>query len=380
MSNNRNKIILAFVLVATVIAIGAYVSQTRQQVSHAQLKVVAILPLTGPAATFGQDEKLGMDLAQQARKGGRVPMSFAFEDSQGKPDLAVSILRKSYDLGGSLVFFVSTTGPSMATLPILQESKDPSIAFVIATLSGMTKDFPSSLRVYPSVDEEIRALATYAKAMGYKRIAAYCVKNQAGEDFIRKMNEKAAEFGGSVVFSDTFPAGEKDYRQVLLKVKAANPDALLVTGYTGNYGDMFRQMLEGNFKIPVLTGGGLALGGLEKEFPADFMKNVVFPLSRFSFEKDTSRVHEFEALVKKSGKVPNFEIAYAYDSTCLLQAAVDRAGTTDTKAVFDAILSLMPYEGINGTIKLDQYRDAILDLRPCRYGPNGIERALPALP
>lgn len=377
---NKNTVVMVSVVLAAFVAGGLFFANRPAGATVEKLKVVAILPLTGPAATFGQDEKLGMDMAQQARKVGKNSLVFTFEDSQGKPDIALSSLRKNYDLDGSRVFFISTTGPSMAVLPILKESKDSSIAFVIATLSGMTRDFPSALRIYPSVDEEIRALSAYAKTLGFKRIAGYCVRNQAGEDFIRKMNESASEFGGAIVFSDTFPAGEKDYRPVLLKIKAANVEALLVTGYTGNYTDMFRQMLEVDLKIPVLAGGGAALSGLEGVLPLDFLKKVAFPASSFSFDRDRPAVKEFEQLLQSVGKLPNYEIAYAYDSTRLLQAAVDHAGSTDPKAILESIQRLMPYEGVNGSITLDHNRDAVLDLKPCRYGANGIERALPTNP
>lgn len=376
MNKKLSTLIVVAIIAVAILATVFSVSKRQHEVVPAKLQVAAILPLTGPAAVFGQDEKLGIELALQTQKDAKIPLSFIFEDSQGKPDLGVSSLRKNYDIAGTRIFFVSTTGPAMAILPILKESAHSNIAFVIATVSGVTREFPSALRIYPSVDEEIRILGGYAEAKGYKRIAAYTLNNQAGEEAIRKMGQKVTAYGGSVVFSDTFTPTEKDFRQVLLKVKQSSADALLITGYTSQYADIFRQMIENDIKIPVLAGIGVALGGLEKEFPAEFMANVVFPASRFNFERNNARIHEFEAMVKAKGKVANFEIAYAYDSTQLLRTAVDRAQSTDPKKIFDAILSLMPYDGINGTTKFDEHRDAILDLKACRYGPNGIEPVL----
>jgi branched-chain amino acid transport system substrate-binding protein len=372
--NKKNTIIAAAVL-AVVLAAGIIFNATKSGASGNELKVVAILPLTGPAATFGQDEKAGMELALKADAGADIPLSFSFEDSQGKPDQAVSIFRKSYDLEGRRAVFVSTTGPSMAVLPLLKESDQPNIAFVIATLSGMTKDFPSAFRIYPSVDEEIRALSAYAESAGIRRIAGYAVKNQAGEDFIRKMDVAAGKFGGSVVFSDTFEPGEKDYRQVLLKIKASNAEAILITGFTFNYADIFRQMIDIDLKIPVLAGGGIALTDL-KDIPTDFLQNVVFPASSLAFEKDRPQTREFLDLARKAGRIPNYEVAYAYDSARLLQAAVSKSNSTNPTEIKKMILQLMPYEGATGTILLDEHRDAILNLKAVRFGPNGIELAI----
>lgn len=372
--NKKNAIIAAAVLAVIAIIAITYNSGSSGK-SSSELKVVAILPLTGPAATFGQDEKTGIELALKSGKDQTIPLTFTFEDSQGKPDQAVSTVRKSFDIEGRRVVFVSTTGPAMAVLPILKDSNESHMAFVIATLSGMTKDYPSAYRIYPSVDEEIRALKAYAEQNGIKNIAGYAVKNQAGEDFIRKMDAAAKGFGGSVVFSDTFEAGEKDYRQVLLKIKASNAEAILITGYAFNYADIFRQMIDIDLRIPVLAGGGVALTEL-KDIPKDFLKNVIFPASSLSFDQDRPQVQEFLKLAREAGKSPNYEIAYAFDATRLLQAAARKANSTDPAAIKNSIKEIMPYEGVNGVIKLDENRDAILDLKACRYGPNGIELAI----
>ncbi|MCB1209925.1 MAG: ABC transporter substrate-binding protein [Verrucomicrobiales bacterium] len=371
---NKKKAILSALAIALIAILVVTLVRDDTNSGGGDLKAVAILPLTGPAATFGQDEKAGIELALKSVTNPSVPISFTFEDSQGKPDQAVSSLWKSFDLEGRHVVYVSTTGPSMAVLPILKDSQQPHLAFVIATLSEMTKDFPSAYRIYPSVDEEIRCLAEYAEKAGIRRIAGYAVKNQAGEDFIRKMDASAKKFGGSVVFSDTFEAGEKDYRQVLLKIKAANAEAILITGYTFNYADIFRQMNEIDLKIPVLAGGGVALTDL-KDIPPAFLQNVIFPASSLSFDPDRPQVHEFLSLAKASGVQPNYEIAYAFDATRLLQAAADKANSAELEKIQAAIQELLPYEGVNGAIILDDNRDAILDLKACRYGQHGIEIA-----
>jgi branched-chain amino acid transport system substrate-binding protein len=380
MDKNARKPIIIATVIAFAVVLGIISYNTTSQDGVGQVKVTALLPLTGPAAVFGQDEKMGIELALATQKAARMPLSFIFEDSQGKPDLAVSAVRKNYDLSGSRIYMVSTTPPTLAVLPILKELPDPTVTFVIATLSGITKGYPSAFRIYPSVDEEIRVLSSYAEKAGFKKIAAYCFKNQAGEDAIRTMTERMASFGGEVVFSDTFSIVEKDFRQVLVKIKGLQPDAILITGFASNYADVFRQMIENDMKIPVLAGVGMPLGGFNKQLPADFLSRVVFPATRFNFESENPTIKSFVDLIQQTGKVANYEIAYAYDTTQLLRAAVDKAGSSDPKLIAEAIKELMPYEGITGTISLDGNRDARLDLKACRYGNNGIELANPTKP
>jgi len=376
--NKKRTIIAAVVLVIAAVLALTYSARNSVK-SSSELKVVALLPLTGPAAIFGQDEKLGIELALEAQESAKIPLAFTFEDTQGKPDIAVSALRKSYDISGSRVYMVSTTSPTLAILPILKDLPDYTLTFVVATLSGITKDYPFAFRIYPSVDEEIRVLSSYAEKAGYKRIAAYCFKSQAGEDAIRTMAKSVTAFGGSVIFSDTFPIVEKDFRQSLLKIKSLQPEAILITGFASNYADIFRQMIENDINIPILAGVGMPLGDFEKQLPAEFLSRVVFPASRFNLEPENPEIKALIDAIQQKGKTANYEIAYAYDTTMLLASAVEKSGSSDANKISQAIMELMPYKGITGTINLDENRDARLDLKPCRYGPNGIELADPIL-
>lgn len=327
------------------------------------INVLAILPLTGPAATFGEDEKLGIQLA--LKKAGTTPVKVKFVDSQGKPDVAISALQQSYAVDGTRVFITSTTSQSLALLPAIKDKDEDTLTFVIATLSNITKDYPSAVRIYPSVDEEVRVLGEFAERKQLKRVAALCFQSQAGEDAIRLMKSRIEKFNGQLVFSDTFPITEKDFRPLLLKIKERSPDALFVTGFSNNYADIFRQMLEMQFSIPVMAGVGMPLGEFEKSLPETFLSNVVFPASRFSFDYDSEDVASFRKAVVEAGRVPNYEIAYAFENAMLLIKASE--SKRNPTGILESLKSLMPYQGITGQIELNANRDALLELTPCRY-------------
>ncbi len=334
-----------------------------RQDDNSGINVLAILPLTGPAATFGEDEKLGIELA--LKKAGSVPVRVKFADSQGKPDVAISILQQSYAIDNTRIFITSTTSQSLAVLPALKDKEESTLAFVIATLSNITKDYPNAVRIYPSVDEEVRVLGEFAERKHFKRVAALCFQSQAGEDAIRLMNARLNSFSDGLVFSDTFPITEKDFRPLLLKIKEKSPDALFVTGFSNNYADIFRQMLEMQIDIPVLAGVGMPLGEFENTLPEDFLGNVVFPASRFSFDYESEDVVSFRKSVKDAGRVPNYEIAYAYENAMLLVKA--SGSKRNPSEILESLKALMPYRGITGQIELNENRDALLELTPCHY-------------
>ena len=60
----------------------------------------------------------------------------------------------------------------------------------------------------------------------------------------------------------------------------------------------------------------------------------------------------------KHGKIPDAMAALGYDSAMILADAIKRAGTTEGKALRDAIAKTKDFDGITGKISLDEKRNA----------------------
>jgi ABC-type branched-subunit amino acid transport system substrate-binding protein len=62
-------------------------------------RVGIILPMTGPTAYLGEGEALGSRLALESQNAqSPIKVEYVFEDSQGKPDIAISAVRKLLDV------------------------------------------------------------------------------------------------------------------------------------------------------------------------------------------------------------------------------------------------------------------------------------------
>lgn len=371
--NAKQKIILGILIVAILAASIPFFLNRGAQTNSGTTEITAILPLTGPASIYGEYEKVGMEMAIGDDSSSVV--SVRFEDSQAKPDIAVSILEQNYNLRNSRVFIFSTTGPSTALLPILRDKEDENLAFVVASLSDMTTGFPSAIRIYPSISEEIRTIGSYAERMKYKSVAVLCVQNQAGEEAIQKMKERLSKYDGNLTFSDTFAASEKDFRQQLQKIKAGTPDAVLVIGYPSHYPIVFSQMAELGFEIPILAGMGVPLANFDVGLPLEFRTRIVFPASRFSYDKSFIAGQQFVSKLRTLGYEANYEIAFAYDTMKLILQSTE-AGQSPNE-LRDAILKNLPFEGVNGTLLLNEHNDLQIELEPCRFGKTGIEKVVP---
>ncbi len=337
------------------------------------VKIGAILPLTGPTGFLGEGQQFGMNLAISDLKTNKRKVEFIFEDSKGKPDIAVSAAKKLLDIDNVNIQIVSTTGVALATLPVYKQSGKDNLVFVMSVLPGITKNYPFAYRIYPTADEETDLVATYAKKQNYKRIGALNVAGQAGEVAIKLLNEKVKSFGGEIIAIENFKPGEKDFRVALQKFKSLNLDGIFIYPFATDYPTISKQYDELGLEIPVLGSLNLAFSNLDKQLTTNFKKNVVFPAPRYFFSKDDPAIKAFDEKTRASGKESSFDIAYAYDMTNILVKAIDNSSSLSAKSISEAIQKQMPYQGVSGNIRLNDDRDTRSDMRLVQYTSNGVK-------
>lgn len=370
MKDIRSKLVLVLALMSGLLV----ASGCDRNPGEARVRVAAILPLTGPAASIGQDEKLGIELAYADNASASRLLEFVFEDSQSKPDVTVTALRKQLDVDGTSLFIVSTTAPVQAALPALRDSKKDVFAVVAATMPDITAGYPFAYRIYPTATEEVSTIAGYAKAMGYRKLAGYAPKNRVGEESLKMLAAHLQADGGSLLLAETFETTEKDFRSVIAKFKAEKVDAIVLTGaFPAHYVPILRQMAEAGIDVPVLGGVALATAGVEKELPPNFLARIKFVAPPFYFNSETSpKTTQFVQAVKARGKTPNYEIGYAYDSAAMLLLAVEASVAKTPQGIATAFAALSPFQGVAGPITFNETRDAVLGFRMSQWGPNGI--------
>jgi branched-chain amino acid transport system substrate-binding protein len=140
-------------------------------------------------------------------------------------------------------------------------------------------------------------------------------------------------------------------------MKAANPDGIFIPGYYTEAGLIAKQVREQNITIPLIGGDGwdsprtVEIGGKAVE--------GAFFCNHYSAE-DTSRlVQDFVNHYKERyGYVPDAMAPLAYDAATLLFESIRKVGTTDGKAVRDALAQTKDFPGVCGSVTMDADRNA----------------------
>jgi len=160
------SIVLALIMIAVLII---YLGNNRRisENNSGLIEFSALLPLTGPLSSIGDDERIGMTLAlEDISSNNNQKISFGFYDSQGKGNVAVSIIQKQWNINKDRFFITTTTGPTLSTLPIFDDYDESKIVITQTMYPEVTQNHPYAFRLFPSSSQEARMLANYAIRTG----------------------------------------------------------------------------------------------------------------------------------------------------------------------------------------------------------------------
>ena len=86
----------------------------------------------------------------------------------------------------------------------------------------------------------------------------------------------------------------------------------------------------------------------------------IYYAGHFTPNSEDPKVQDFlKAYEEKFGVEADSFAALAYDAANLVLAAVETAGTTDSKAVTEAIAKTTDFEGVTGTFSLDENHNPV---------------------
>ncbi|MBI4367371.1 MAG: ABC transporter substrate-binding protein [Deltaproteobacteria bacterium] len=327
-----------------------------------EIRIGYYASMTGSTATWGQMGKHALDLAieEANAQGGLLGKKIRLytEDDQGLPEQAKAAALKLITQR-KVVALIGEHASSrcLAAAPEAQRHKVPMIS-PFCTNPKVTSVGDHIFRVCYIDPFQGGAMAQFAAETLQVRRAAILrdIKNDYSvglADFFKAAFEKR---GGTIVADAAYSEGDIEFRSQLTQIRAAQPEAIFIPGYYTDVGLIARQARELGMQIPLLGGDGwdspktVEIGG-----PAI---NGAFFSSSFAADDPAGMAfnQKFQA---KFGKPADGLASTTYEAALVLFDAVRRAGTTEAKAVRDALAATKNFQGVAGKLSLDGNRDAV---------------------
>jgi branched-chain amino acid transport system substrate-binding protein len=309
------------------------------------VKVGVILPLTGEQAKFGEIERNSFLMAlEEINKAGGAQgrkIDLLIEDDTGKPDVGRSAVEKL--ISQDKVIVLTGGYSSSVTYAVAGAAQQRKVPFLVTTGSAdriTEQKWDHVFRINPPVSEYPKALLGFLQEVVKPKSVAILYENTLfGQSGSKEFAANCEEAGYKVLLKEGYEAGAVDFKPLLVKVKAAQPDFVYMISYVMDAALLMRQSKELDFNPKLFIGG--AAGFTLPEFAANAgdAAEYVFSADLWSPGLPYQGAKEyFDKYKAKFGTPTEYHGAEAYASLYVVADALKRAKELTTKGVREALV------------------------------------------
>jgi len=326
-----------------------------------EIKIGAVLPLTGDAAVYGEIVKNSMDLASEKINSKRGikghKLIILYEDSQAKPELAVNSANKLTTVNKvSVIIGAMSSSEVLAIAPILNEKKVILIS-PAATSHEITNAGDYIFRTIVSDIYDGTAMARFAyKSRGIKSAGVFYITETGPQGVAQAFIKEFKKLGGKILDEEKCNRGDKDFRSQISKIDEKKPDVIYFALFPRETELFVKQIREMGIKENLLTHQLMddpeILSKLGKA--AD---GIIFTTPKLTPETGDEIVKNFYKNYRdKYGKDPQNFASNAYDAVMLVAKAMEKYGFT-SDAVKKGLYEVKDYHGASGIFSIDENGD-----------------------
>jgi branched-chain amino acid transport system substrate-binding protein len=315
------------------------------------VKIGILLPLSGPVAPIGQNNRRGHTLAVEEinaaggiKSLGGAKLVMIDGDTQGNPKVGIQETEKLVTQGVSAILGAYQSNVTFPTTQISEKSGVPYIDPVaIADTITEGRNFKYTFKVAPKASWYARDQLKFIKWVGekagkpIKRVVLMYEDTLFGQSTSKGQDAAAKAMGIEVVEKIAYPAETPDMTPTISRIKQIAPDAILLVSYIADAVLITKTMKELGVDLPIM---GTSAGHIDPAYIAN-----LGPLAEHSFT-----VGEWNPDIKKGGAAAlakrfqakfglpmNGHAAETYMSTVVLADALERGASADRVKLREAL-------------------------------------------
>ncbi len=328
------------------------------------IRIGAIFSVTGWAAAIGTPPKEAVQVLVDDinRKGGILgrQIEVYYEDDQSNPtNSAVAATKLVRDKHVDILIASTLTVFTMPVIPVVEREQVPLLAFG----AGHEITVPLKKWVFriPLTDYRLSPmmLKFASETWGAKRIALLHSTDSSGVMGAKGVVDTVANYGATIVATERFETTDLNMIPQLTKIKAANPDAIVLYTSAPPAAVIAKNYQQLGLKIPVITNHGvptpefLNIAGKIPDVEGGrwvcLGPKTIFAQSISPDDPYRKNIYDpFRKLLKE--KYPKSEVtsfcANGYDAMNIIFQALNIAGSSNRAALRDA-LEKVKFRGLN---------------------------------
>jgi branched-chain amino acid transport system substrate-binding protein len=327
------------------------------------VKIGVLHPVTGFLAYSGNLCRLGAQTAiDEINSGGGIKslggakLQAVLGDAQSKPEVGVSEVEKMNEQGVSAIVGAYASAICLATSQAAAKYGIPNVVDVGVADQIVERGLKNTFRFgpgYRSISESAINDLHILNTLAGKPASTVMIVHEESLFGTGTANLLAAQLPGlgyKVVEIVKHANPTRDFNNIVLRMKALNPDVLIPANYYNEYALLLRTMKQQNVApkaIYSVLGGAASSFKFVKEFPD--VANGVVDCNHWYNPKDKRALALRKKVEGMKDQFFTYEVFLNYQSVYLLADALERAKSRDRGAIVDALSSstwdrhFMPY-------------------------------------
>ncbi len=302
------------------------------------IKIGGLFAVTGPAAFLGEPERnTAQMVVDQINAAGGIKgrkLELIAMDTQGDATKAVQSATRLVKEGVVAIIGPSTTGDTMAVIPIVQRAKVP----MISCSAGVKITEPVKPWVFKTAQNDYLAVAKIYEHLVQRkltRVALLTVSDSFGSSGREQLKALAPRYGITIVADDTYGPKDTDMTPQLTKIRGSKAQALICWGTNPGPAIIARNARQLGLGIPLYMSHGVS----SKKFIALAGKSaegITLPSGRVivadllpNSDKQKKSLLAFVKEYQKHFKTEGDHFGgHAWDAMMLLKGAIERGGAS----------------------------------------------------
>ncbi len=344
--------------------------------AHADITIGVSLPMTGPAASLGEQSLAGIKAAvDDINASGGVlgeKLAIKLEDDACDPKQAVLAINRLVGASPALIIGPACSGAFMAASGV---TADEGIANITPTASNpeiTERGMKNIFRPYGRDDQQGEVLAAYilkkfatpgeshagkdyvGKYTTDEKIAIIHDKTTWGKGLADAVRGHLAAAGIKEVIYDTISTGEKDFSSLVTKLKSKGITVALIATFPIEAGSIIRQSADAKLKIKFIGGDA----AMVQEFwsVANKTANGFVMSGPLDPTKDKASGAVIKSLQSRKIK-PEIFTLYSYANVQLAAQAIAKSANASDSAKIIAALRDGKFKTVLGQIEFDEKGD-----------------------
>jgi len=363
----RKSTWVGLAILATVLIIGGVWLAKKNRREANQVRIGAILPLTGNLAILGEPGRNALTIGKEDLQAQGQNIDIKFYDSQADPTVGVTAFQRAADVDGLKFTLTTLTGVSSAIKPIANNRNI--FQGMVAIAPNMVEGSNTAVRFCFNGADEAKAIINRIKSSDVKSVFILWSRDGATEPEVSQFLKPALSQSQIKFEEETFDVGQKDFKGQILKLKTSSIKDVILLGYGSDFPGILKEMSTQGLLDQVKVIGGIGYLELPAYLGYDLVKNAIFMSPAFLVQSEANdRSKDFMRRYKQRFSTEvTYDAAYTYDALMILADAFKNSGGTDPASVRSYILKKGTFQGVSGPLSFQANGEVLSPLTLARY-------------